>query len=425
MPLAANVKGLLNYLQETGDKWYVRALRDGMVRSLPVVVLGSMSLLLNQFMVYWVKSSSPFLTSVKALTLDVYILSLKVLSLYIAVSVGLAVARYRKISHEISAILSLLTFLLLIGEPFKGEHGWSITLRPLSSEGILIGILSGFIAPIIYEKFGSPVKLKGVPEAVGAAIGSLLPATLIFLLAVSLRGLGIDLLRIAGYTLSFLKMTGDTLLTVVLVNLIIHLLWFFGIHGVSLVDSVMLSLWLTFLQGNAEAFARGITPPYITAHPFWQWFVWIGGSGAGLSLWLALAVARSSSLRTLFKTSAPTVIFNINEPLVYGLPVVMNPYLLLPFLVVPVVNGTIAFFALHYNLVHRVVSEPPWILPNPIGVFIATGGDWKGVILALVNLLIGTLIYIPFVQAYDRRLMESEKSGGKFNVREKEVPAKS
>ena len=408
---ALSVKKLLQYLQATGDKWYVKALRDGMVRSLPIVVLGSMSLLFNQILMFWFKSDSHLLSSLKTLSLDLYILSLKVLSLYIAVSVGMSVAKHRNSSLEMGGILSLMTFLFLIGDLRRTQEGWVLSITSLSSEGILIAILSGFLAPLVYERFGRPLRVKGLPEAVGVAIGGLIPASLIFLLALVVKALGLDLVKAASFTLSFLKLTGDSLLAVVLVNLIIHLLWFFGVHGVSLVDSVMLSLWLTFLQGNAEAFSNGVTPPYITAHPFWQWFVWIGGSGAGLSLWLAMLTARSPSIRTLARTSAPTLIFNINEPIVYGLPVVMNPYMLFPFILVPVVNGSIAYLALQYNLVNRVVSEPPWILPNPLGVFIATAGDWRAVLLALLNLILGALIYLPFIRAYDERLLKESSEG--------------
>lgn len=408
--MARNLRALLEFLHSTGDSWIVKSLRDGMVRSLPIVVLGSMSLLLNQVIVLsGLGQKLSLLNSLAGLTLSLYLLTLKVLSIYIAISVSSAVAQYQDVPKETSAILSLATLLMLTGKLTKTPEGWSLNLSQLSSEGIFVAIASGFLVPLIIKRFGVNLKVKDLPEAVSASIASLLPGLIVLSLALVIRASGIDLVKLTSGMLFFLRLVGDSLIAVILVNLIIHLLWFFGLHGVSIVDSVMLSLWLTFLQSNAEAIASGTAPQYITAHPFWQWFIWIGGSGGGLSLWIATLLAKSKAVKEVSKASALTVIFNINEPLVYGLPVILNPYLLVPFLLVPIVNGTIAYLAISSGLVNKVFSEPPWILPSPIGALIATGGDWRSLVLIVLNVTLGTLIYLPFIRAYDKALLEKEK----------------
>ncbi len=412
---------ILEALHRSGDWWAVRAFRDGLVATIPIIVLGSMFLLIGQIdsiipvlkHIGWVKT---FTTK----ALDVYRMSLKILSLYLAFSMAYSVANYMGLPPLNVALASVLLFLILAVRVHGYENGHMLLdVYGLSSEGIFLAIVSGWSSAFVFRLFSfRKVKIEGLPDAVLNAITALMPATSLILIGYILSLSGFDIASMLTELLVPLKLLGDSILAVIVVNVIVHLLWFFGLHGVSIVDAVMLSLWLSFLQANAEAISKGISPPYVTAHPFWQWFVWIGGSGAGLSLWLACALTSilggSQLIKRTVKLSAPTVIFNINEPLVFGLPVVMNHYLLLPFILVPIVNGSVAFIAVKLGWVNAPIAEPPWVLPNPIGVLIATGFDLRAVLLTGINLILGTIIYLPFVMAYDRVVRENnnkEESG--------------
>ena len=405
--IISSLKAALKALRETGDWWAVKALRDGLVSTLPIIVLGSLFLLVSQLgTIFHSLNSIPTVKLLMVKALGVHKVTLKILSLYLAFTMASSVARYLEVPQLSSSLLSVALFLLLSVKVEAIDGKTVLDIKNLSSEGIFLAILSGWLTVGVVKLFDRyRLDVKGMPKAVLNSINSLLPGGVVLLIGylVSLTGLNLSsLLSQAIYPLKYL---GDSLLAVIAVNLLIHLLWFFGLHGVSIVDAVMLSLWLGFLQANAEAAQAGIALPYVTAHPFWQWFIWIGGSGAGLSLWLACLIAgRSETIRETVKLSAPTIAFNINEPLIFGLPVVMNYYLLIPFILVPILNGVIAFSAIKMGLVRAPFAEPPWVLPNPIGVLMATGFDMRALVLVIVEVIIDTLIYLPFVRYYDLKL---------------------
>ncbi|WP_375179464.1 PTS transporter subunit EIIC, partial [Enterococcus rotai] len=185
--------------------------------------------------------------------------------------------------------------------------------------------------------------------------------------------------------------------------------WSFGIHGVSIVGSLARPLWLQLLDGNTAAMAAGKELPNIAAEPFYQWFVWIGGSGCTIGLALLLAFKTKSQFASkLGKATLAPAIFNINEPLIFGTPIVLNPILIIPFILTPMVTATIAWFVTQFGLVNRVIFTAPWTLPGPIGAYLATGGDWRAAVLSVVLIIISVVIYYPFVMIYDNNELEKE-----------------
>jgi PTS system cellobiose-specific IIC component len=148
----------------------------------------------------------------------------------------------------------------------------------------------------------------------------------------------------------------------------------------------------------------------VAPEPFYQWFIWIGGSGATLGLVLAmLFFSKSNYLKTLSKACIVPGIFNINEPVVFGVPIVLNPLLMIPFIFIPIITGTLSYFATVVGFVSPTYVLAPWTLPAPIGAYLATGGDWRAVILVLINIAISFFIYLPFFKMYDRKMVEAEK----------------
>ena len=140
----------------------------------------------------------------------------------------------------------------------------------------------------------------------------------------------------------------------------------------------------------------------------------MGGSGATLGLaFLFIMFAKSSYGKTLGKTAFIPSIFNINEPMIFGAPIVLNPMLIIPFIIVPVVNTLIAWFAFSLGWVNRVVATAPWPLPGPIGAFLATGSDWRGALLNVIIIVLSVLIYYPFFKMYDKQLLAEESESTK------------
>jgi PTS system cellobiose-specific IIC component len=142
---------------------------------------------------------------------------------------------------------------------------------------------------------------------------------------------------------------------------------------------------------------------------FFIWFVWQGGSGTTLAFALLLLFARSKQLRLVGRAGIVPAIFNINEPLLFGAPVVMNGKLAPPFVATPLVLVIISWCAMHYGFVRPPYIEVVWTLPAPIGAYLSSGGDPKALFLQLVNLTLALLMWWPFVWRYDRELASGEK----------------
>lgn len=164
------------------------------------------------------------------------------------------------------------------------------------------------------------------------------------------------------------------------------------------------------MESNSSALATGEPLPTIGAEPFYQWFIWIGGAGATIGLAILLAFRSKSQYGSkLGKTILAPAIFNINEPIIFGVPIVLNPILMVPFIGAPIVLATIAWFATKLGLVNAVTVTAPWTLPGPIGAFLATNGDWRAAVLNVVLIIIAILIYYPFFKVYDKNELAKEQ----------------
>ncbi|MGA9175504.1 MAG: PTS transporter subunit EIIC, partial [Thermoactinomyces sp.] len=181
------------------------------------------------------------------------------------------------------------------------------------------------------------------------------------------------------------------------------------IHGDAVVGTVFQPIWFALLDQNAAAAAAGKPLPNLIVEPFFQWFVWIGGSGTTIGLAILMCFSKSSYLKQVGRFSIVPGIFNINEPVVFGVPMVMNPLMFIPFILAPIVCTTTTYIAFSLDLIHRVATLPPWTLPAPIGAYLATGGDWRAIILSLFNICLAGLIYYPFFKMYEKQMLKEEK----------------
>jgi len=174
-------------------------------------------------------------------------------------------------------------------------------------------------------------------------------------------------------------------------------------------------LWEAMLVENMDAAAAGAALPHVAPLHFYLWFVWQGGSGAALALGLLLVRCRSAQLKSVGRLGLLPALCNINEPLLFGVPVVLNPALALPFILAPLLSAGVAYAAFFFHWVHRPLLEVPWTLPAPVGAFLTTGGDVRAVVLELCTLALSLAVYWPFVRRYDAQLLAEEaraKAGG-------------
>lgn len=432
-------------MAKLSEQRHLRAVRDGIVATLPLIIVGSIFLIVAfpPFPESW--GISLWAKENRAEILLPYRMTMFIMALYSVMGIGNSLAKSYKLDGITGAILSTSGFLLTIvptmvveiatvtqvvnGKELqviaeKGTEGANVMQKALGfvmpmtnlgSAGLFVGILIAIFAVEVYRfttTSGFRIKMPdSVPESVARSFEALTP-TLIVVLAVATVSywLKVDLHGIVGTVVKPLVKASDSWFSVVIIVFLITFFWSFGIHGVSIVGSLVRPLWLTLLEQNSSALADGKIIPNIAAEPLYQWFVWIGGSGCTIGLAILLATrAKSSYGKTLGRTSIVSSIFNINEPIIFGCPIVLNPVLIPPFIIVPLVNATIGYFAAASGLINRVTSTPPWTLPGPIGAFLATNGDIRAALLNIVLIIISIVIYYPFFKAYDKKMLEEEK----------------
>jgi PTS system cellobiose-specific IIC component len=289
----------------------------------------------------------------------------------------------------------------------------ALPLSRLGAGGIFAGLLLA-IATVELTRFfvkrNWTIRLPGsAPETVVRSFLALIPAlAMIALTFAVVHVLGIDLVHLLETLAAPLVHATGSLPAALTVVAIDSGLWLLGVHA-SAALATLRPFWETMLLQNMDAAARGeALLPHIASQPFYLWFIWQGGSGATLPLAIHLLFARSGQLKGVGRVGFLPALFNINEPVLFGAPVVLNPRLALPFFLAPLISAITAYTAFSLNLVTRPYLEMPWTLPAPVGAFLSTGGDWRAAALAVLNLGLGLLIYWPFVRRYDRALPRSQ-----------------
>ncbi|EGR8611942.1 PTS sugar transporter subunit IIC, partial [Listeria monocytogenes] len=186
-----------------------------------------------------------------------------------------------------------------------------------------------------------------------------------------------------------------------------NLLWAFGLHGTFILGSIGEPIMLTAIQENMEALKNGLALPNIVTKPFLDAFGWMGGGGMIICLVIAIMIAsRREDYRSITKVGIIPSLFNVSEPLMFGLPVVFNPLLAVPLIIVPAVTVTIAYYATALGWIAKTSVLIPWTTPPVISGYLATNGDWRAAVLQIFLIAIGVLIYLPFVKASNRTVIK-------------------
>ena len=409
-------------MAKLANQRHLRAIRDGIIATLPLIIIGSFFLIIAfpPLPADW--GITEFLTSNAATILMPYRMTMYIMTLYATFGIGASLSKTYNLDVISGGILSTIAFLLTfvpVNIPVEaldaaGTAGFVLPMANLGGGGMFVGIITSILAVEIYritDKSKFKITMPDqVPPAVARSFETLTP-TLIVILGISTLTyfIGFDWHSTVSKVVSPLVSAADSLPSMLLLIFLVTFFWSFGIHGVSIVGSLARPLWLQLLDGNTAAMAAGKELPNIAAEPFYQWFIWIGGSGCTIGLALLLAFSTKSQFASkLGKATLAPAIFNINEPLIFGTPIVLNPILIIPFILTPMVTATIAWFVTQFGLVNRVIFTAPWTLPGPIGAYLATGGDWRAAVLSVVLIIISVVIYYPFVMIYDNNELEKE-----------------
>jgi cellobiose PTS system EIIC component len=406
-------KYLLPLMTKLSEQRHLRAVRDGIVSTIPLIIVGSFFLIIA---FPPVPALAAIVKPYAGKILLPFRLTMGLMALYASHGIGYNLAKSYKLDGVSGGLLAMAAFLLTsVPVPYE-QKGLALLMENLGGGSMFVAIVMAIFAVEVL-RFAKTRKLtitmpEGVPDSVARSFEALIPAAIIIPTVWAIRDLlGFDIHHFVLQLFQPFVSAGNTLPGILAPIIIITLLWATGIHGESVVGSVARPVWLVLLDQNIAAAAAGQPIPNIGPEPFFQWFVWIGGSGASLSLVLLMLFSKTPYLKSMGRATLLPGICNINEPVIFGVPVMLNPLLFIPFILGPITIGTLTYYAMQLGLVGKPYILVPWTLPAPIGAYLATGGDWRAIVLVLVNIAIATAIYYPFLKAYERKLIADGAAG--------------
>lgn len=203
--------------------------------------------------------------------------------------------------------------------------------------------------------------------------------------------------------------TMDTLPALMLVIFLTQLLWFFGLHGPSITSAVWASFAIAYGTENIAAYTAGQTVPHIFTFGLYYNIMQVTGSGLTLGLVILMMRSRAKSLSAVGKASIVPSLFGINEPVIFGAPLLLNPFMFIPFVFGPLIPTILTYLAMSSGLVTKPIANPPGFLPPGVGAFLMTY-DWKCVALVFINLLIMTAFYYPFFKVMESEELKKEEA---------------
>jgi PTS system cellobiose-specific IIC component len=394
---------------------YLLAVRDGVVGALPLVLISSAFLIVAQPPV---QSLQPLVQPHLALLLLPVKMLTKAIALYVAFGVGHSLARQYKLDPLSGGLISVACLLtstapMALAPRADGTApvGFGIWSEGVGPAGIFPALLLAVLAVEI-QRFMVARRLvirlpAGVPEPIIQSFMAFIPG----LVAVSLtwliiHAIGFDLHEAISNVVRPMVRAGNSYLAMVSVALVDSVFWLLGVHPTSVL-SVAKPVWLQRINENISAAGNHTPLPHIAPRETYLSFVWFGGSGGTLILPFLLWRAKSSLLRAIARAAIVPAFFNINEPILFGIPVVLNRGLAVPFISGPLVSVTLAYLALSNGWVSPPHNDCPWTMPAPIYAFVTTH-DWRAVILLGLNMFLSALIYWPFLRRYDRELADKE-----------------
>lgn len=418
----------------------VRAIMAAGMACIPFTIVGSMFLVLNV-----IPQTFTFLEGFWNSTFfkigDLYMLANKatmgILALYFCLVIGYEYTKIYADEEDLNvnplngALLSMFAYFMAIPQLVMEDgkmvlvniankdmnifDGWEMSadgVTRLGTTGIFTAIIMSIIAVQLYRlcvKRKWIIKMpEAVPEGVSRSFTALIPAFLVAFVILAftgiLVGLNTDIFKIIAVPFGFVVNLTSSWVGILVIYFLIHALWIVGIHGANIIGAFITPIVLSNMQLNIE----GANIPF--AGEFQNSFVVIGGSGATLGLCVFIAIlAKSEQLKVLGKASLVPGIFNINEPLVFGLPIVYNPFLAIPFFLAPMVSASIGYWTIKLELVKPIIAQVPWPSPIGFGAFIGTAGSLMAVLVSIICAIVSFLIWLPFIKIYDSKLVEQEK----------------
>lgn len=396
---------LVPIANKLGNQRHLAAIRDGMVVAIPLSILGGVCLIIStppfkpDTLPNWGFISDLLLgwynwaQANKAMLQLPYNMTMALMGLFVAFAIAYHLAKRYKMPTLNTAIVSTAVFFIVTSPAVSavptsaisegsnmtdllGMAGNYIPMTFLDAKGIFTAIIVAIgCVEIMHFMLAKNIRFKmpeGVPPAISSSFDAIMP---LFVCVITFYAISLFIQNVSGELLPSMIMTLlapaisglDSLLGICLITIIAQTFWFFGLHGASITQPIRLPFMQMYLVANITAFTAGEPIAHFFTQPFWSYVITLGGGGATLGLCILLLRSKSVELKTLGKLSIGPAIFNINEPIIFGLPMVLNPLMMIPFIFVPVINSIIAYACMAFQIVGKGVIETPWTTPAPLG----------------------------------------------------------
>ena len=397
-----------------GSNRYLAVLRDAFMLSFPLTMFGSIVVVLNN-LPFW---SDDLKGTLGGLFGNGQNATMSIMTIFVTFGIGYYLTRSYDEDGVFGGAVSLASYLILTPFNFTTAEGaevsGALSLDRLGAKGMFIGMLAAFIAAEIYvriTKKGIVIKMpEGVPDAVARSFASLIPAistlTVFLLLNALVSGVFTTNLHDVIYTVIQKPLVGlgSGLPATLLSLFFVQILWFFGLHGQIIVNSVMDPIWNTLALENLDAYKAGEALPHIITKPFMETFtVGLGGSGMTLMVVILMAfVMKSRQMKDIGRLAIGPGLFNVNEPVIFGLPIVLNASILIPWVLTPLIVTTINYFSMASGLVPAPTGVTvPWTVPLFFSGMMATNSLMGG-LLQLIDVAIVGVMWYPFLKVVDK-----------------------
>ena len=415
-------KTLMPISTKLSENKYLSALQDGLMFSMPILIVGSICIIIGDFpLPIFQETMTSLLGDIWGTWCwDIMVpATTGLVSLLSIIGIANSLAIKNKVESLSAVGISLSAYFILLAQMEDG--GFAVS--NFEAQGLFTAMITALVATSIYSYVVNRnwiIRMpESVPSFVARSFNALIPAAvtlpvfLIVRILVSLTPYG----TVTSFVIQALQMPLANITTSLIGTLFASFLnsfiWFFGIHGSSVVDSFMDPIWYATRAENLAIYQTAATAvrPYIVTMDFINFFVFLTGSGITLPLTIIMAYkCKSKRLKQIGKLSILPGIFNVNEPVIFGMPIVLNPMMLVPFVLAPTCSVLIAYLSMYMGLVPYPTGVTiPWTTPAPIAGWLMCN-DWRGGLLQIVVLIVSGLIYHPFIKSLDKKYIVEENA---------------
>ncbi|WP_086349231.1 PTS sugar transporter subunit IIC [Candidatus Enterococcus clewellii] len=410
---------------------YIKVIKEAFAALIPVIITGAFGTLFSA-MVFDTENGLAqlgplqFLGALKPIANSISYVTLSFLTIYAVFLIGIELAKLNQVKGVFPGIVAVMSYLSVNPTTFeflfeeKSVIAENVLAKQFTdTKGLFLGMFIAILSIELYCWLGKQDRLKlkmpdTVPTNVSVSFSALFP-TILTVSGIATLGFAVKAMTgmymydiIYNLVQKPLENVVQGLPGILLLMFIAQVFWVIGIHGNQMVKPVREPLLLAAIAVNTEAFEAGKEIPNIITMPFWDMYMSMGGSGVTIGLLIAIfLVGKRDDMKEISKLSAAPGIFNINEPLIFGLPIMLNPILAIPFILTPLVTGTIGYVATYLGFAAKAVVMVPWPMPPLVNGYLATAGDFGAVITQLVCIIVSVLIYLPFVKVSNRQQLQS------------------